>query len=1246
VAPRPDELAEARRAARPITSYPESLPITNHREELVAAIASHQVVIVAGETGSGKSTQLPKLCLDAGRGLTGMIGHTQPRRVAARTIAERVADELGCPVGGAVGYAVRFTDTVSASTSIKVMTDGILLAEIQRDPDLSAYDTIIVDEAHERSLNIDFLLGYLTVLLARRADLHVVVTSATLDTAAFSAHFGGAPVIEVAGRSYPVEVRYRPYGVDPDDDRDQVGAIADAVAELAGEGDGDVLVFCSGEREIHDAADFLRRAELAHTEILPLYARLSSAEQHRVFQPHTGRRVILATNVAETSITVPGVRYVVDTGTARISRYSRRLKVQRLPIEAISQASAAQRAGRCGRVGPGVAIRLYSEQDLAERAAFTEPEILRTNLASVILQMSALGLGEVASFPFLAPPDPRAVADGVALLEELGALVPQAPGRAARLTRLGRRLARLPIDPRLGRMVLEAERLGCVREVMVIAAALSIQDPRERPAEATEAAAAAHRRFVGEDASDFAALVRLWDHLRTRQRELSGNQFRRACRQEFLNYLRVREWQDLFSQLRQVVSSLGLRVNTEPAHPDHVHQAVLAGLLSHIGMREGDRNQFRGARGARFVVGRPSAQAARPARWVMAAELVETDRLWARTVARIQPEWAERVGAHLCKYSYGEPTWDPVAGAATVPERVTLYGLPIVDKRRVLLRRVDPAAAHRFLVRHELTLAEPDAYDFVAHNAEVVAEVRSLAERMRRFDLVPDDDDLDAFYRSRVPAEVTSRREFQRWWDRTRRDHPALLSLTRDDLIGENSDALEDFPATWTAHEPALELTYGAQAGDDDDGVTVHLPLVTLNQLDPAPFTWLVPGLRRELVAAYLKTLPKALRRELSPAGEHVAAAVAALADDPGPQGTRTLAGALAAQFTRQGSVVIREGDFDPSALPAHLQVRFSIDDAHGQPVATGRDLVALQRQCRSRVRAEIAAALGGVERVGVTDWDFGDWVPVLQTHVQGHVVRGYPALVDDGTAVQLRILTSTAAAQRATSKGIRRLVAHQMALPRQACARLLTNQVRLSLAQSGWATAVDFVDDIVAATLTDCVERAGPTPVDRAGFVALVERVRSELEPTATAATRTAMAVVVAAGARRGALALHRAPSAAPAVADATAQLDALVHPGFVSETGLAQLVHLPRYLEALAYRMDRWRERPGRDAEAMARVQRLQARHGAVLASPEGRHARWLIEELRVSVFAQHLGTAVPVSEHRVDAELARLAERDGVG
>ena len=993
--------------------YPAELPITAWHDELLAAIGEHQVLIVAGETGSGKSTQLPKLCVEAGRGVAGLIGHTQPRRIAARTIAERLASELNTSVGAAVGYSVRFDDRVGDDTLVRVMTDGILLAEFQRDPMLRRYDSLIVDEAHERSLNIDFILGYLRQLLPQRPDLMVIVTSATIDTARFARHFAtdgvDAPVIEVTGRTYPVEVRYRPFGDDPGDERDQVQAIVDAVAELEREGPGDVLVFLSGEREIHDTADALRRRDRRDTEVLPLYARLSSAEQHRIFQPHRGRRVVLSTNVAETSLTVPGVRFVVDAGTARISRYSRRLKVQRLPIEPISQASANQRAGRCGRVAAGTCIRLYSEEDFAARPEFTEPEILRTNLASVILQMTAIGLGDVAAFPFVEPPDAASVRDGYLLLEELAAIGMAAHDGVRPLTSIGRRLARLPVDPRLGRMVLEADRHGCVREVLVIAAALSIQDPRERPVDERAQADASHRRF-DVDGSDLLSIVALWDYLRSEQRQRSSNQFRKLCRSEYLNYLRVREWQDLFSQLRRIAGDLGIRPGSgrrpedtsDASHPDHVHQSVLAGLLSHLGFRDRDAREFRGARGAEFVIAPGSVLAKRPPRWVMAAELVETSRVWARRVATIQPEWAERIGAHLVKRTYGEPRWDRRAGRAIATETVTLYGLPIVAGRTIGYDRVDKATARDLFIRNALVLGDWDSqHRFLERNREFVAEVGELEARVRRGHLL-DDDAVHDFYDERVPPDAVSGRHFDRWWRDEATTSPELLELTADDLRDADGAVirLADYPDTWRAGDLDVPLSYRFAPGEPLDGVTLRVPLTALNQVDEAALDWQIPGYRGELVQALVRTLPKDLRRALIPLGDTARAAAQQL----GPP-TGRLVDALARIVSEVSGVAVSGDDFDTSAVPAHLRMHVLVLDQQGKARDVDTDLAAIRARLASAAREAIAGAVPLAERTGITSWDLGAVPQIVDAEQVGHRVIGYPALLDDDDSVSLRVL-------------------------------------------------------------------------------------------------------------------------------------------------------------------------------------------------------------------------------------------------
>ena len=1297
-APAPEPTPAERRAttvdalhARGALACSEGLPLADRRDDLLPAIRDHQVVIVAGETGSGKSTQLPKLCLELGRGVAGLIGHTQPRRVAARTIAERVAEELGTDLGTTVGYTVRFTDTVGEQTLVKVMTDGILLAEIQRDRMLRRYDTLIIDEAHERSLNIDFLLGYLAQLLPKRPDLKLIVTSATIDTQRFSEHFrqadgSPAPIVEVSGRTYPVEVRYRPFGPrdeDLADDRDQVQAIVDAVDELALEGDGDVLVFLSGEREIHDTADALRRhfTDTARTarggpaEVLPLYARLSAVEQHRIWQPHRGRRVVLSTNVAETSLTVPGVRYVVDAGAARMSRYSHRLKVQRLPIEPVSQASANQRAGRCGRVAPGICIRLYDEAGFADRPEFTEPEILRTNLASVILQMTALGLGDVGAFPFLDPPDPRAVRDGYGLLEELGAIQPPTPGAARRLTPLGTRLARLPVDPRLGRMVLEADRHGCVRELMVITSVLSIQDPRERPAEHRAAADELHRRFE-VPGSDFLSLVKLWDYLREQQHALSSSQFRKLCRTEYLNYLRVREWQDLFSQLRQVAGQIGVRSRNLPAgasagvtagHPDRVHQALLSGLLSHLGMRDGLSREYKGAHGSKFVIGHGSAVSAKARagadtsgakglpRWVIAAELVETNRLYGRVVAAVQPEWAEELGRHLAKYSYGEPSWDARRGAAVCSERVSLFGLPIVANRTVGYDRVNRAAARELFIRCALVEGEWSTKQrFWERNQRFLGDLQGWGERVRRPDLV-DEHAVFAFYDRRLGPEVVSTRHFDRWWKEARATQPELLTMRLEDFIGdEGADTVLDYPTVWqhdlTGGSMTLPVTYRFDPGANDDGATVHVPLAALNQVEPVGFDWNVPGLRADLVAALLKGLPKEHRRELVPMGEVIDKVIAALGPPSGWEAGTSLVAALAAVVHEVTGVRVPVAAFDTAAVPAHLRMGFSIDEADGTPVATGKDLLALRKLVAHRLRAAIAQEAPIEERKGIVAWDFGNLPEVVETTRAGVPVRGYPAVLDDGDSVSIRVFTKPELQAKVMRAGVRRLLLLAVPVVKRAAEQHLTNASKLAIARGG-ASLEALTADCVLAAADELVARYSADVVGGPVFTAeafggLVAIARDELPGAAAVALRTAAEVLAEAAVVSAQLDRLVAPAVAASALDAREQLARLVRPGFVVATGAARLPDVVRYLKATEHRLAKLPEAPHRDAARLQEIQPLERRYVRLLRhldrdeiTPEVIEAGWLLEELRVSVFAQQLGTARPVSVQKVTKALAAL-------
>ncbi len=1246
--------ATRRRFTRDDLSYPDALPITARRDELVEAIRANQVLIVEGETGSGKSTQLPKLCLEAGRGVDGLIGHTQPRRVAARTIAERVAEELGSTLGREVGYTVRFTDTVADDTSIKVMTDGILLAEIQRDRTLSAYDTLIVDEAHERSLNIDFILGYLRQLLPQRPDLKVIVTSATIDTARFAEHFAGpdgepAPVVSVSGRTYPVEVRYRPYGADsPDgpDERDQVQAILDAVDELGAEGPGDVLVFLSGEREIHDAADALRATNDPQLEVLPLYARLSAQEQHRIFQPHRGRRVVLSTNVAETSLTVPGVRYVVDAGTARISRYSKRLKVQRLPIEPVSQASANQRAGRCGRVAPGICIRLYSDDDFAARPEFTEPEILRTNLASVILQMTAIGLGDVGRFPFVESPDAASVRDGYLLLEELAAIAPEPTGRRARsrrggrdLTKLGRRLARLPIDPRLGRMILESKRLNCTREVLVIAAALSIRDVRDRPAEHRARADQLHARFKVEG-SDLMSIVALWDHLRERQRELSGNRFRRLCRDEFINYLRVREWVDLYSQLRRVAGSLGIRPGTVDAHADHVHQAILSGHLSHIGVRDRATRDFVGARQARFTIAPGSVLSRRPPEWVMAAELVETHRLQARRVAGIEPEWAERLGAHLVKRSHGDARWDPRRGGAVTTERVTLYGVPLVTDRVVGYDRVDRDAARAWFITKALVEGEwepsPDVRDgFVERNREFVRRMAQMTNRIRRSELL-DDELLFDFFDARVDRDVTTAQQFETWWRAERAAHPELLDLTAD--IIRDSDAsldLDAYPDMWRQGDIELPLTYRFAPGEPLDGATVHVPLDALNQVRDEGFDWQIPGYRDDLVDALVRSLPKSLRRQMIPLGATVDDALARL--PPGPAGR--LVDALAVAVTDASGVRVGPDDFDAKTVPDDLRMHFVVTDAAGEVCDVGTDLAAIKHRLADRVRASIAAAAPVAERRGITTWDLGDLPQVVQTGAGGDGlgVLAYPTLLDVGESVALRVVSSEELQQRAMRGGVRRLLVLEAAPSVASVERLITGAGQLALAGADIPLRV-LVDDCILAAV-DAAMDGERLPWSRDEYEALRTHVRAASPGLTRAALTGAVSIVVAAGRVAGRLAKLRAPALATTVDDANAHLGRLVRAGFVASAGIDRLGDVERYVRAIDYRLEHLGGAVERDVARIEEVTALESRYARIIdalgsgaITPQLAAVRWQLEELRVATFAQPIGARGNVSAAKI--------------
>jgi ATP-dependent helicase HrpA len=1253
-----------RRARVPAITYPEQLPVSQKKDVIAEAIRDHQVVIVAGETGSGKTTQIPKICMELGRGVRGMIGHTQPRRIAARTVAERVADELDTPLGEAVGWKVRFTDQVNPdATFVKLMTDGILLAEVQTDRELRAYDTIIIDEAHERSLNIDFLLGYLAQLLPKRPDLKVVITSATIDPERFSRHFGDAPIVEVSGRTYPVEVRYRPLLEEDseDADRDQITAICDAVEELQAEGKGDILVFLSGEREIRDTADALTKKNYRFTEVLPLYARLSHAEQHRVFQAHTGRRIVLATNVAETSLTVPGIKYVIDPGNARISRYSHRTKVQRLPIEPVSQASANQRKGRCGRTSDGICVRLYSEDDFLARPEFTDAEILRTNLASVILQMTAAGLGDIEKFPFIDPPDHRNIRDGVQLLQELNALDPTEKDARKRLTPTGRKLAQLPVDPRLARMVLEADKNGCAREVMVIAAALSIQDPRERPSEKQAQADQQHARFKDET-SDFLAFLNLWRYVREQQKERGSSAFRRMCKQEYLNFLRIREWQDIYSQLRTVAKQMGIHLNEEDAPEQSVHVSLLAGLLSHVGMKDvketgGEsgkstgKNEYLGARNAKFAIFPGSALFKKPPRFVMSAELVETSRLWARVNARIEPEWVEPLAGHLLKRTYSEPHWEKDQSAVMAYEKVTLYGVPIVAQRKVNYGRIDPEASRELFIRNALVEGDwRTHHKFFADNRKLLTEVEELEHRARRRDILVDDETLYDFYDQRVPEHVVSGAHFDSWWKHKRHEEPELLDFERSMLINDRAGQVtkDDYPDSWRQGPLKFRVTYQFEPGADADGVTVHVPLQVLNQVTDEGFDWQIPGLREEVVTELIRSLPKPIRRNYVPAPNFAQKFLERAVPLQEP-----LTLTMARELKRMVGVPLTADDFDWSRLPEHLRITFRIVDERRRKLAEDKDLESLKlrlkpkaRQAISQAAAATAEREGGesLERTGLTDWTIGSLRRVFETRRAGQPVKAYPALVDDGTAantVSVRLFDTEAEQAEAMWKGTRRLILRNIPVnPGKFASDKLTNAQKLALSANPHGSVQALFDDCAMAAADKLIADFGGPAWDEESYRKLYDKVRAEIVDTTVRTVGQVQQVLAAWQACERRLKGVRSPTLLANLTDVRGQLDALVKPGFVTATGLRRLPDLMRYLVAADRRLQQMPTGVQRDTSRMEKVHEMQDEYAWLLEQlPQGRPVtssvldiRWMIEELRVSYFAHALGTAYPVSDKRI--------------
>ena len=1352
-----------------VITYPEELPVSERREDIMNAIRDNQVVIIAGETGSGKTTQIPKMCLDLGLGEKGLIGHTQPRRLAARSVAERIAEELGQKIGETVGYQVRFTSEVGEHSAIKLMTDGILLAEIQNDKLLRRYSTLIIDEAHERSLNIDFILGYLKRILPQRPDLKVIITSATIDPERFARHFSPSyvpgkgivdenlsaeereiaeailpddapPIIEVSGRTYPVEIRYRPLEGDElylDDeevaeDRDPTDAILDAIKELSKEAPGDILIFFSGEREIRDAKDAIEAMVLKsprlNYEVLPLYARLSLAEQHRVFSPGSRPRIVLATNVAETSLTVPGIKYVIDTGTARISRYSARTKVQRLPIERISQASANQRSGRCGRVSDGIAIRLYSEEDFNSRPEFTDPEILRTNLAAVILQMIAIGVvrepGDISRFPFVQPPASRAINDGVNLLRELGALTerPRSPrkgrGNSATLTAIGRAMAAFPVDPRLARMIIEGGRRNCAKEMMVLAAALTIQDPRERPADVRAEADAMHARFV-DDTSDFSSFLLLWDYINEQQAALSSSQLRKMCHREFINYLRIREWQDLFAQLREMgrtanIHASGGRDINASAHEVDIHKSLLTGLLSHVGVKEerekdskgrtrGPR-EYLGARGTKFAIFPGSGLFKKSPDWVLSAELVETSRLWARTNASIDPQWIEEIGKHLISVQYSEPHWSLSSGAAVAYAKGTLFGLTIYADRPVQYARVDAAAARELFIQSALVEGQwHTQHKFYLRNQRALAEVEELEARLRRRDLRVDDSVLFAFYDARIPAHVTDVRAFDKWWKQARLEDDNYLDFNPEKLINEEAADYDgsQFPRQWVQRTDSGELTldlryeYAPTAGIGGartdaakrDGVAVQVPILFLNQLSSEPFRWQIPGLRHELVTALIKSLPKAIRRNFVPAPDVAHAACAALEEDYSPA-TDELIPSLALVLRRLRGVVVEPEAFNWDAVPEHLKMGFQVRNARNKILGEGKDLRALQQQLHKEIRGALADSLGASDDTmakmvalaqgnsgssaasakksvknaqsgtaqaadahgsqvreisGLTEFPAdlfpnGEIPRKVQRIIATQAVNGYPALVDEETSVGLRIFPTEAEQLHAQRRGIIRLLQLQVPSPVRYVSEHLSHKEKIVFTQNPHGSIDELIRDCTVAALDHLVPH---TPIfTHTEYSELYEHVRAELIETVFDVTKLVAEILSEATALKKAIKKATSLTTMHAVSDVKAQMENLVYPGFVAQTGYDQLVHLPRYLKAAQVRLTKLGPNLHRDNQLMLTVQDLEDSYdNAVKSLPAGtivpdalRRVNWMIEELRVSFFAQELGTAYTVSEKRI--------------
>ncbi|WMR96838.1 ATP-dependent RNA helicase HrpA [Mergibacter septicus] len=1231
--------------------FPENLPVSQRKDEILKLIAAHQVVVIAGETGSGKTTQLPKMCLALGLGVKGMIGHTQPRRLAARSVAMRIAEELDSELGGIVGYKVRFNDQVSEDTQIKLMTDGILLAEIQADRYLNQYDTLIIDEAHERSLNNDFILGYLKQLLPKRPDLKIIITSATIDVERFSKHFNNAPIIEVSGRTYPVEVRYRP--IAETEEQDQLQSIFDAVDELQAEGRGDILIFMNGEREIRDTAEALEKRQLKHTEILPLYARLSASEQNKIFHPTGVNRIVLATNVAETSLTVPGIKYVIDPGTARISRYSYRTKVQRLPIEPISQASANQRKGRCGRVSEGICIRLYSEEDFNNRPQFTDPEILRTNLASVILQMTALGLEDIDHFPFIDAPDKRQIQDGIRLLEELQAfhLIKKRIGtkriEKRVLSESGRQLARLPLDPRLAKMVLTATQLGCLHEVMIIVSALSIQDPRERPQEKQQAADQKHQRFYDKN-SDFLAFVNLWHYIQQQQKTLSNNQFRRQCKKDYLNYLRIREWQDIYHQVRLSVREMGLAINSQPAEYLAIHTALLSGLLSHIGCKENDKPQYLGARNAHFSIFPASILFKKQPKWCVAAELVETSKLWGRMVASIEPSWVEPLAKHLVKYSYNEPRWSRSRGEVIADEKVTLYGVPIVAARVVSYGAIDPVISREIFIRSALVEGDwKTKHTFFHQNQRLIAKIEELEHKSRRRDILVNEQTLFDFYDQRIGQEVVSQRHFDSWWKKEQQKQSELLNFEKSFLTQQNSQNVSelDFPNFWYQGKLKLKLSYQFEPGSNADGVTVHIPLPLLNQVELTGFEWQIPGLRYELIIALIKSLPKSLRRNFVPAPNYAEAFLARVEPFAKP-----LLESLSYELRRMTGVWVELENWNWQQLPNHLKMTFRVVDGKGRKIAESADLDQLKFELKEQVQESLSAvADDGIEQSGIHIWNFGKLPQYYQQQKQGFKLKAYPAIVDEQNAVGIKLFETEFEQQRAMQQGLRRLLLLNVPSPIKYIHEKLPNKAKLGLYFTPFGTVLQLIDDCIACAVDKLINDFGGFVWNETQFQQLRDFVRENLNPMVVEIASQVEQLLSLTFAINKRLKGRMDFTLAFALSDIKTQLNGLIYPNFVQQTGYQRLGDLNRYLQAIDKRIDKLAQDINKDRAAMLRVEQVTQAYQQLLnklpkskpISDDILEIRYMIEELRVSLFAQQLGTAYPISDKRILNSIATIGK-----